>query len=171
MRRSPPHCFRGCGDAINTRHDRPQMAGAVRSMLGVKGPCGRERQSASPTIRGMLAVELRNQAIIAVVCGFNRSGVQKAAAQPAFSVCDRLPTHCSRCRIESPPAAQPEQQTVAEHAVNFCSSPMRRRGLTSRQSVLVTDLPLTWHGLSGRRGSVDAFAVLESSRWGWNPVQ
>jgi hypothetical protein len=36
-----------------------------------------------------------------------------------------------------------EQQTVAGYAVNFCSSPMRRRGLPSQQSVPVTDLLIT----------------------------
>ncbi|MGB5612341.1 MAG: hypothetical protein WBM67_06780, partial [Sedimenticolaceae bacterium] len=45
-----------------------------------------------------------------------------------------------------------EQQTVAEYAVNFCSSPMRRRGLPSQQSVLVTERTFAAAYLTGRNG-------------------
>jgi len=47
--------------------------------------------------------ELANDGPLCV--GSCRSGNHKAAAQADFPVYDRLPTHCSRCRIEYPPAA------------------------------------------------------------------
>ena len=51
---------------------------------------------------------------------------------------------------------RPIIRKVAEYAVNFCSSPMRRRGLRSQQSVLVTEQPFTGRHLSHRSGPCPA---------------
>ena len=49
---------------------------------------------------------------------------RKLPVTQIFPGYDRSPTHCGRCPVESPAAAQAEQQTVAEYAANFCSSPI-----------------------------------------------